>query len=183
MICLTNCMNWDIAQQRGKVTVQAFICDAQARAFLKCITTHTGLHGCERCVAVASKVQVRVIYLNKGISEKCTDEKFNQLDYAQHQKDLSLLVQIGIKCVSQFLLDHVHLMFLGAAKRLLIFLLQSPSICKFKKNRGICIESEANTTEGCHACGICKSATVLGRTRSLESNRAPAILAGQDHQC
>lgn len=32
-----------------KLSVKAFICDAPARAFLKCIKNHNSYHSCERC--------------------------------------------------------------------------------------------------------------------------------------
>ena len=32
-----------------KVVVKAFVCDAPARAFLKCIKSHSGYDSCERC--------------------------------------------------------------------------------------------------------------------------------------
>ncbi len=32
-----------------QLSVKAFICDAPARAFLKCIKNHNSYHSCERC--------------------------------------------------------------------------------------------------------------------------------------
>lgn len=59
-----------------KVTLRAFVCDAPARAFLKCIKSHNALHGCERCLSVATSVEGRVVHLNKVSCEKITDDKF-----------------------------------------------------------------------------------------------------------
>ena len=36
--------------QKISFTLETFICDAPARAFLKCIKGHCGYYGCERCV-------------------------------------------------------------------------------------------------------------------------------------
>lgn len=115
------------------VTVKAVICDAQARSFLKCIKSHNSLHGCERCVAVAQKIDGRVVYLTKGHSEERTDEVFNQAGYPDHQKQVSPFVQAGILCVKQFPLDYMHLVCLGATKRLLTFLWRGPHICRLSK--------------------------------------------------
>lgn len=46
-----------------KVTLREFVCDAPARAFLKCIKSHNALHGCERCLSVATSVEGRVVHL------------------------------------------------------------------------------------------------------------------------
>jgi len=118
-----------------KVTLRAFVCDASARAFLKCIKSHNALHGCERCLSVATSVEGRVVHLNRASCEKLTDDKFNQLQYPNHQKEPTALDQIGIKCVTQFPLDHMHLIFLGAVKRLLTFLLRGPVICRLQKGQ------------------------------------------------
>jgi len=58
-----------------KVTLRAFVCDAPARAFLKCIKSHNALHGCERCLSVATSVEGRVVHLNKVSCEKLTADK------------------------------------------------------------------------------------------------------------
>ncbi|CAC5423105.1 unnamed protein product [Mytilus coruscus] len=36
-------------EKNGEVKVQAFVCDAPARTFLKCTIAHNGYYGCERC--------------------------------------------------------------------------------------------------------------------------------------
>lgn len=118
-----------------KVTLRAFVCDAPARAFLKCIKSHNALHGCERCLSVATSVEGRVFHLNKVSCEKITDDKFKQLQYPDHQKEHTPLAQLGINCVTQFPLDHMHLSFLGAVKRILTFLLRCPVICRLKKGQ------------------------------------------------
>ncbi|KAL1276156.1 hypothetical protein QQF64_035779 [Cirrhinus molitorella] len=118
-----------------KVTLRAFIYDAPARAFLKCIKSHNALHGCERCLSVGTSVAGRVVHLNKVPCEKITGEKFRQFQYPNHQKEPTPLAQLGINCVTQFPLDHMHLIFLGAVKRLLTFLLRGPAICRLQKGQ------------------------------------------------
>lgn len=115
------------------ITVKAIICDAQARSFLKCIKGHNSLHGCERCVAVAQKIEGRIVYLTKRPAEKRRDDVFNQAGYPDHQKQISPLVKAGILCVKQFPLDYMHLVCLGAMKRLLTYLWRGPDICRLSK--------------------------------------------------
>lgn len=109
------------------VTVNAIIWDAQARSFLKCIKSHNRLHGCERCVAVAQMIKVRVVYLTKGPTEERRDEVFNRVRYPDHQKQISPLVRAGILCVKHFPLDYMHIVCLGAMKRLLTYLWRGAS--------------------------------------------------------
>ena len=42
--------------------LKSFICDAPARAFLKCITGHDGYYSCKRCTAQGKSVQHRLVY-------------------------------------------------------------------------------------------------------------------------
>lgn len=113
-----------------KVKIKAFVCDAPARAFLKCTVGHNGLQGCERCVAPAVSVQRRVTYPSKEAFESRSDVDFDQVRYAGHQKKKSPLSSAGILCVKQFALDYMHLICLGVVKRVLIYLLRGPVNCR-----------------------------------------------------
>lgn len=84
---------------------------------------------------MGTSVEGRVVHLDKLSCEKLTDDKFSQLQYPNHQKESTPLAQLGIKCVTQFPLDHMHLIFLGAVKRLLTFLLRCPAICRLQKGQ------------------------------------------------
>lgn len=48
--------------QRFNVAVDAFICDAPARSFLKCIKGHSGFSSCERCTVEGVSTNRRVIF-------------------------------------------------------------------------------------------------------------------------
>ncbi|XP_052472877.1 uncharacterized protein LOC128029257 [Carassius gibelio] len=78
-------------------------------------------------------IERRVVYLMKGTSEGRTDEVFNRAGYPDHQKQISPLVRAGILCVKQFPLDYMHLVCLGAMKRLLTYLWRGPVICRLSK--------------------------------------------------
>ena len=175
-----------------KVTLRAFICDAPARAFLKCIKGHNALHGCERCLSVATSVEGRVVHLNKVSCEKITDDKFSQLQYPNHQKEPTPLAQLGIKCVTQFPLDHMHLIFLGAVKRLLTFLLRGPDICRLKKEQSEKINNKLVQLKGAMPAEFARqprSLTELDRWKATELRQfllytGPLVLQdvlSQDH--
>lgn len=116
-----------------EVKINAFICDSPARAFVKCIKGHNAYQGCERCEAEASYVSGRMVYTNHAPFEKRTDEKFKLVHYTVHQKKATPLIATGIGCVSQFVLDYMHVVCLGAVKRLLTFLIKGPAECKLPK--------------------------------------------------
>ncbi|XP_065651299.1 uncharacterized protein LOC136079489 [Hydra vulgaris] len=74
------------------VTIKAFVCDAPARAYVKCIIGHSGYHSCERCMAVGT--QKHGVRLLETTTVLCTDMAFKNNFYKEgHQlESLSPLV-------------------------------------------------------------------------------------------
>ena len=99
------------------IKLKAFICDSPARCFLKCICNFNSYYGCERCT-------VRGVY-NRGVrlvdltSDLRTDDMFRHEQYADHQVNTSPLIELKFPMVSGFVLDHMHLVFLGVVKKML----------------------------------------------------------------
>ncbi|XP_066932759.1 uncharacterized protein [Clytia hemisphaerica] len=117
-------------------SIKCFICDAPARAFMKCIIGHCGYNACERCEIVGERVENRTVF-NKGTYEekKRTGQDFSAGNYLpNHQKEMSPLLQLGIDCVDQFPLDYMHLVCLGVTKRILMFLMKGPNVCRLSHN-------------------------------------------------
>ncbi len=110
------------------VCIKAFVCDSPARAFLKCIKGHTGYHCCERCTIKGEYKNKRVIFL--GDYPLRNDRDFSNGLYVDHQVGVSLLLNVGIRCVTGFSLDYMHLVCLGVVKRLLCFLKRGPADCR-----------------------------------------------------
>ena len=77
-----------VSGQKMTFTLETFICDAPARAFLKCIKGHCGYYGCERCV-VKGEYDGRVTFASL-IYMGC------------HQRERPILLDHGIKCVKDF---------------------------------------------------------------------------------
>lgn len=63
------------------VKVNAFICDAPARAFLTCIKGHNAHNSCERCTIEGQYVNHRVVfnYQSREPISLRTEEEFNGL--------------------------------------------------------------------------------------------------------
>lgn len=113
-----------------RLSVKAFVCDAPARAFLKCIKSHTGYWSCERCVIKGSYKENRVVLYSKETFAPRTDEVFNRMGYKGHQMHKSPLIDAGIPCIDLFPLDYMHLVCLGVVRRLLLWLRQGPAVCR-----------------------------------------------------
>ena len=132
------------------VKLKAFICDAPARTFLKCIFGHTGYNACERCQVKGSRDSNRTVY-NDDISYPLRKkEDFNHFLYINsHQVQLSPLVKIDdFDCIKGFILDYMHLVCLGITKRILIFLKSGPRICKLSNSQVLEISAKLISFNG-----------------------------------
>ena len=110
----------DSNEQVIPCTLAGFICDAPVRAVLKNIQFHSGYNSCERCVQ-HGRSKERTIVLPRSRCEPRTDESFRDRTDAKHHKslDLNLLESMEFPMVSGFILDEMHLCFLGVTKRIL----------------------------------------------------------------
>lgn len=106
-----------------RVFVNCFICDAPARAYLKCIKHHSGYNGCERCIQEGDHDGAKVCYDPKCSTAR-TDESFNLRTDENHHIGVSPLTQLSIKFVTQFPLCSMHLLWEGVTKRFLNYLIQ-----------------------------------------------------------
>ena len=103
------------------VILEALVCDAPARAFLKCIKGHNSYEACERCVIKGVHSDNRMVFTHDDCASR-TDEAFSRVEYINHQTTASPLIDAGLPCVTSFVLDYMHLVCLGVVKRLLIHL-------------------------------------------------------------
>ena len=72
------------------VKLWLMICDAPARAYLKCIKSHTGYYACERCV-VEGDYDGRMVFHEINSASR-TNDKFNSMEYLDdHQKGSSII--------------------------------------------------------------------------------------------
>ena len=104
------------------VKIRAFICDAPARASIKCIKGHSGYFSCEKCKQEGEKERGTTMIFDKKTDELRTDEGFKNKDQIEHHTPglTSPLLQIPkIEMVTQFPLDYMHLVLLGVQKRML----------------------------------------------------------------
>lgn len=105
-----------------------FICDAPARAFVKCVKGHNCLHGCEKCEQEGRSDGHHTIY-STSCGTLRTDESFyNKYDSDHHNGDSPLDVELGIGCITAFPLEPMHLVDLGTVRRFLNFLMSKGKV-------------------------------------------------------
>lgn len=111
-----------------QLTVRCFVCDAPARAFLKCTKAHNAYFACERCT-IKGSWKGRVVFDSEETFPARTEQDFNNVRY-ENQLAKSPLIDAGILCIAHFPLDYMHLVCLGVVRRMLCFLRQGPKTCR-----------------------------------------------------
>lgn len=111
----------DIGDRHFEIQIMCFICDRPARAFLKGIKGHTAYYSCERCVVQGCRFKNRTVYPSVGC-ELRTDNSFRQIENPEHHNEVSPLIFIEpkIDMVGDFILDSMHLAFIGVMKKLMV---------------------------------------------------------------
>uniref|UniRef100_A0A6P7GIG5 Uncharacterized protein LOC114339293 n=1 Tax=Diabrotica virgifera virgifera TaxID=50390 RepID=A0A6P7GIG5_DIAVI len=102
-----------------EVKLYNFICDAPARAFVKCIKSHSGYSSCEKCAEHGSYIKGRVVFKSCSKAAKRTDETFILQSDEDHHIGISPLLELNIGLVSTFPIDYMHAVCLGVMRKLL----------------------------------------------------------------
>lgn len=107
-----------IKSHEFKIVIRSIICDTPARAQVKGTKGHTSFNGCERCDVVAHKIDGVTVYIKHG--NRRTNHDFRVFKDLDHHNEASPLLAIvpQINFIDQFILDSMHLLYLGAMLRL-----------------------------------------------------------------
>lgn len=100
------------------INVQSFVCDAPARAMVKCTKSHGGYSACDKCFEVGEYVQGRVVYKSVTATRR-TDLQFREQTDEDHYIGESPLLRLQIDLVSVFPIDYMHAVCLGVMRKLL----------------------------------------------------------------
>lgn len=112
-------------QERVTLYLKTVICDAPARAFVKCTQLHNGHYGCDKCEEKGVWMSHRMTF-SKLDAPLRTDESFRNKSQAQHHKPgkppflETNLADTGIGMVSQVTSEYLHAL-LGVVKKTLSF--------------------------------------------------------------
>lgn len=125
-----------------------FICDAPMRAYLKNIKLHSGYSSCERCDQAGEYHERSVVFPYTNLKYRArSDSNFKDRVDEQHHKsdDPNILELQGFPMITGFVLDHMHLCFLGIMRRYLLRLREHKLFYKKRVNlssRAKCIFDE-----------------------------------------
>jgi hypothetical protein len=105
---------------RFKLCFKGFICDTLARAYIKSTVSHTAFKASERCNITGVKVERTTVYLQSNCDLR-SDQSFRNFEDPDHHVGASplLLIKPPINMISSFILDYMHLGFLGVMKKLI----------------------------------------------------------------
>ena len=121
--------------ERKEFSLKIFTCDAPARQYLKSVKGHTGYNACERCMVVG-ELHNRVMTFEDISAPLRNDQDFHDFQYhPEHQHTQSILERISFPCVSNFVLDYMHLICLGVVRRMLNYLKTGPRICRISQHQ------------------------------------------------
>ena len=108
-----------------RIALHSFVCDAPARAFVKCTKMHSGYSSCEKCDQ-RGEWAGKVIFTSVAGNLR-TDESFiAHSDEDHHLPHTSPLTELPLGMVTQFPLDPMHLLYLGVMRRLLVSWVRGP---------------------------------------------------------
>ncbi|XP_076299700.1 uncharacterized protein LOC143218433 [Lasioglossum baleicum] len=119
-IILTN-SEFLINEHLYHLQIKSFICDAPAKAFIKCKKHHTGYHSCTKCHIEGDYIDKRVCFPDVNNIKLRTDVEFRSKVDEDHHAGTTLLENIpGIDMINSFPLDYMHLICFGVMKKLLL---------------------------------------------------------------
>lgn len=101
-----------------EIVVFLFICDAPARAYVKCIKGHSGYFSCERCTTEGEYLADHVCLVQTNASLR-NNFSFRSREQSEHHWSTSPLEELPIDMVGSFTLDYMHLILLGVMKTLI----------------------------------------------------------------
>lgn len=102
-----------------KVHIKKICGDAPARAFIKCIKSHSGYFSCERCVQKGNFTNGKITYPSLECDLRCHDSYVEFNDKNHQLMKSPLLALKGIDFIYSIPLDYMHMACLGIMKNLL----------------------------------------------------------------
>ncbi|XP_076313124.1 uncharacterized protein LOC143226245 [Tachypleus tridentatus] len=112
-----------------QIWISAIICDAPARAMVKCCKPYNGYFGCDKCTQEGTWYN-KVTFQETDATLR-TDASFRDMLDENHHTDIpSPLLELDIGMVTQVPLDYMHLVCLGVMRRLLLYWIKGSLTCR-----------------------------------------------------
>ena len=113
------CQKLNVIGSDFQLEIHSFVCDAPAKAYIKCIKGHMGYYGCDKCEVEGKYVNRRVCFKNID-SKHRNNESFRNKSNEEHHTGTSVLESIpNLDMVGQFPCEYMHLICLGVVKKLI----------------------------------------------------------------
>jgi hypothetical protein len=122
------------------IMIEAIVCDAPARAFIKCVKNHSGYHSCERCKQKG--VWHSKVTLPELDAPARTDRNFRKMKDMNHHIEPSPLLALNMGLVTQFPLDYMHSVCLGVVRRMLFLWTRGPLNCRLSARHILVISNQ-----------------------------------------
>ena len=113
--------------------IHSLVCDAPARAYLKCVKGHSGYNGCERCEQRGSHVKGRTTFPGIDAPSRTGDSVADMRDEEHHHR-LSPMLALPLDLVKNVPLDYMHLVCLGVTKLMIRLWMCGPLATRFSSS-------------------------------------------------
>ena len=104
--------------------ISSVVCDMPARAWVKCITGHTGYSGCDKCTQHGTFF--KCVTFPESNAPLRTDKSFFDMTDEKHHRGTSPFVELSLGMISKFPIDYMHLVCLGVMRKLVSLWLAGP---------------------------------------------------------
>jgi len=131
---LCDCQNNIIRGQHISIKLHALICDAPAKSFVLNCKGHTGKNSCVRCTCNGQWLDGRACFPGLDATLR-THDNFVLYNYINFHISNTILSEIPhFNLISSIPYDYMHLVLIGAAKKLLLFWTSKKNIHSLPSN-------------------------------------------------
>lgn len=117
----------NINEEHFEVKLLCVICDAPAKAFVKCVKQFSGYYGCDKCEQRGRYIGRMTYPFTENLVLRSDASFRNQTQEGHHKEGMnSPFVNLPIDMVQHFPIDYMHQVCLGVMKKLLITWIRGP---------------------------------------------------------